>query len=90
MLFLFENATYWMARNYYQAQNCQDFINAFGNCFEDYVQELLNNYLKPNQYEKIPETSQKRADWKIKLGDYVFLISWGLIPRPSGAYPYKT
>ena len=72
--FAFEHCIYWIVRDYYQKKKSQDFVNAFGICFEKYVEELLEEYVPGNDYERIPETSYKTADWFIKLGDYEFFV----------------
>lgn len=73
-LFVYEHCIYWLVRNYYQKQNNQAFVNAFGKYFEEYFLELLSTYLKKGEYERIPEGKRKRADWKLKIGEYQFLI----------------
>ena len=61
-------------RNHYQKQNSQAFVNVFGKYFEEYFFELLSTYLEKDEYERIPECERKRADWKLKIGEYKFLI----------------
>lgn len=64
-----------MRNHYYnKSSDNQKFINAFGVYFEMYVEELLNNCLAENNYERITECGRKRADWKLQLGDYEFLV----------------
>lgn len=74
MLFSFESSTYWILRNYYQKQRSQQFINTFGLYFEEYFEEVLETYLNPCNYNKIPEGATKKADWKITIGKYTLLI----------------
>lgn len=75
ILCLFSNSIYWILRNKYLKKGSQTFINAFGNYFEIYVEEMLNNTLDECEFLKIPTVQNaKRADWKLKLGKYDFLI----------------
>lgn len=73
-LFVYEHCIYWIVRNHYQKQSSQAFVNAFGKYFEEYFFELLSTYLEKDEYERIPECERKRADWKLKIGEYKFLI----------------
>ncbi len=76
MLALFTNSNYWVMRNKYldSSGDKQKFVNAFGSYFEIYVEEILNNCLCQNEYYNIPECSEKRADWHLKLGNYNFIV----------------
>jgi len=49
-------------------------VNYFGNLFEKYFAELLGCTLDKNEYEKIPEEKEKRADWKICCGKHKILV----------------
>ena len=49
-------------------------MNYFGNLFEKYIAELLGCTLDKNEYEKIPEEKEKRADWKICCGKHKILV----------------
>lgn len=49
-------------------------MNYFGNLFEKYFAELLGCTLDKNEYEKIPEEKEKRADWKICCGKHKILV----------------
>lgn len=72
-LFLYEHSLLWIVRDYYKRQKKQDFTNAFGCYFEEYVKRLFCNYGIPAT--KIPEDiKEKRADWVIEVGDYTLLI----------------
>jgi len=73
---LFVNSNYWIMRNIYKDKhsNNSHFINAFGAYFEIYVEEILSNCLTQSEYEKIPETKDKRADWHLVLNNIDFLI----------------
>ena len=75
-LSVLEHSIFWILRNYFQKQetNKQEFTNYFGECFEQYFMELLQLYVDGNSFKKIPEKEKRRADWKIRLGKYNFLI----------------
>lgn len=71
-LFLYEHCILWLARNHYR--NSQQFIDRFGLWFEKYLYELMGEYVAEGCFEKIPEASEKRADWRIHLGNYNILV----------------
>jgi len=73
LLFLFENSTYWIIRNYFLTKG-QKFINAFGVYFEQYTEELFNIYLDSTTFQRIDEGLQKRADWILIIGNYEILV----------------
>ena len=74
----FTNANYWVLRNYFfqkDKNESQKFIRDFGIMFEEYVREVFSNCLSDEQYHRIPESNtEKRADWRLKIGGYDFLI----------------
>lgn len=72
--FLIEHCILWCVRNYYLHSDDQRFTSEFGLIFEAYFKELLSHTLKDNQYERITEEATKRADWKVTLGKYKFLV----------------
>jgi hypothetical protein len=74
VLFLYENSTYWIIRDYFLKSKKQDFVNAFGIYFETYMKELFELYLDKTEFSKIAEVSRKRADWRLIIDDFVFLI----------------
>lgn len=75
LLSLFANSNYWVLRNKYCNIKSQNFINAFGVYFEKYVEEILGRCLNKNEYSKIPEShANKRADWKINIGNFNILV----------------
>lgn len=75
VLSTFVNALYWVMRNKYQkTDDHQRFINAFGVYFEMYFEELLQNCLSQTEYENIPTSNRKSADWHLKLNGRDFLI----------------
>ena len=75
LLSAFANCIYWVIRNKYFELNSQRFINAFGHYFETYIEEVLENCLKPSDFMKIPESDhEKRADLYVKLGEYEMIV----------------
>ena len=73
-LFIYEHCILWIVRDYYQKKGDRAFTSYFGKCFEKYFEELLQTYLNKNEFEKIPETKAERADWKIVVEGYQFLV----------------
>lgn len=71
---IFQNCIYWVIRNHYFKLGSQKFTNDFGTGFEKYVFELLSEYLDESQFEKIPVSKTPRADFRVSLGEYNFLI----------------
>ena len=73
---LFVNSNYWVMRDKYLHANVnkQKFVNAFGSYFEIYFEEILKNCLPDECFNNIPEGNEKRADWIIRLNDFIFLI----------------
>lgn len=76
VLSLFSSSNYWVMRNeyFFNKNKSQDFLNAFGYYFEDYLDEVLSRYLTDNQYLRIPEDKNKQADLYIKLNDIEILL----------------
>lgn len=73
-LSIYEHAILWIVRDHFKKQKDQRFTSFFGACFEKYFEELLNCFLSADEFERIPETSTSRADWKLQIGRYGFLI----------------
>lgn len=73
---LFINSNYWIIRDSYKNSDTdnQRFVNAFGEYFEEYVKELLENCLPQGMFNRIEECDKKRADWHIELNNYDFLV----------------
>ncbi|MGA2379944.1 MAG: hypothetical protein ABSG85_11620 [Spirochaetia bacterium] len=66
---------FWAIREYYRKVASADFMNEFGKYFEQYVLDLLNTCLRPEQFERIPEkVGVKTADWIIHLPKYRLLV----------------
>lgn len=72
--FLCEHCILWLIRDHFKKQGRQDFTNYFGGLFEKYFLELMQNCLDESEYERIPEGKEKRADWKVTIGSYKFLV----------------
>lgn len=68
------NSLYWLVRNifYSKAEIQQEFTNAFGLMFEDYVIEYCEYCNFP--IEKIPEQKYKSVDLKFENENYIVLI----------------
>lgn len=77
-LFLVEmiigNGLYWLARDYYFKQNSYYFVNAFGEIFEDYIDELASQYMQTGKWQKIPEGDEKSADYLFDFQSLKMLI----------------
>lgn len=74
-LFIYEHCILWIVRDHFLKKNNQTFINFFGKCFEIYFEELLDYYLDKKEFLKIPEDKKKpRADWKLEIGEFRFLV----------------
>jgi hypothetical protein len=72
---LFQNAPYWIIRNYYNNLNSQDFIRAFGTYFEKYIEMILDEYVGKEFYFKIPtDKLKKSADYKVHISQFDILI----------------
>lgn len=66
---------YWLIRDYYRNnQKGQVFVNAFGEMFEDYFEELMGEYLKNSFWHKIPENKKKSADYYVEFEKAVFIF----------------
>ncbi len=75
VMIMLEHASSWIVRNHELKNRSSEFVNKFGVVFEKYVESLFVKYLGADDYIKIKESNkQKRADWKIQLGDYRLLI----------------
>ena len=75
-LCVYEHAILWIVRDHFKRTNQEDqrVSSFFGKCFEKYFEELLSSYLRADEYEKIPETRTRRADWKLRIDGYGFLV----------------
>ena len=57
------NGLYWLVRDYYCKQDSQQFTNAFGLLFEDYIKDLASNYCEPYEWKILPAELKKGADF---------------------------
>jgi hypothetical protein len=73
-ILLNEHAILWIVRDYYHQNGNDNFPSLFGSLFEMYFEELLNAYVEKTSFEKVPETQNERADWKLDLGGYLMLV----------------
>lgn len=71
---MFGNSLYWLIRNYFfrNEKIRQQFTNAFGLMFEDYIVEYAEYHHFP--LVKIPETDYKSVDYKFENDEYLVLI----------------
>ena len=74
VVFLVANGLYWGIRNYYYKLESQDFVNAFGGMFEDYLLELSAYYLKPNEFKRFKHKNRKVADFRYEFEDCIILV----------------
>lgn len=75
LVMTFADGLYWLVRDYYRNNNLgQQFINAFGEMFEDYFEELASIYLDQKQWFKIPEQKKKSADYYVEFDDVILLF----------------
>jgi hypothetical protein len=72
LLFVLGNSTYWIVRNYFYKHDSNEFLDAFGDCFEEYFKQLLEEYA--TFFEKIKRGKKRSADWYIKLGNYELIV----------------
>ncbi len=74
-LFIYEHCILWIIRDFFnQKKGDRAFTSYFGKCFEKYFEELLQTCLNEEEFEKIPETTTERADWRIVIERYQFLV----------------
>ena len=74
-LFLYEHAVLWAARDYYQRKNDRILTSEFGRMFEEYFRELVYTYINNEaDIQRIPEEDAERADWRLTICGYTFLI----------------
>ena len=70
---LLGNGLYWLTRDYYREQK-QDFPNAFGLLFEDYIKDLALRYCEKDQWGIIPRGKKKGADFFFDIGEIRLVI----------------
>lgn len=71
----FADGLYWLVRDYYRNNNWgQKFINAFGEMFEDYFEEVASIYLDEKQWYKISEQKKNSADYYVEFDEVIILF----------------
>lgn len=66
---------YWLIRDYYLNNKMgQAFMNAFGEMFEDYFEELMVEYMPDDSWHKIATQKKKSADYYVEIENAVFLF----------------
>lgn len=72
---LMGDGLYWLMRDYYQNHNKGlEFLNAFGEMFEDYFEELASYFLPEKSWHKIPVQKKKSADYFVEIENAVLLF----------------
>lgn len=74
VFWVISNSLYWLMRDYYNDLGSQEFVNAFGTMFEDYLKELAGKHFLPEQWKVIPITKKKSADFYFDLKDAILVI----------------
>ena len=57
------NGLYWLVRDYYRKMGTQKFIDTFGLLFEDYIIDLADRYCKREEWQQLPKSKKKGADF---------------------------
>lgn len=66
---------YWLIRDYYLNNKMgQAFMNAFGEMFEDYFEELMMEYIPGHSWHKIATQKKKSADYYVEIENVIFLF----------------
>ena len=66
---------YWLIRDYYLNNKMgQVYMNAFGEMFEDYFEELMIEYMPDDSWHKIETGKKKSADYYLEIENAVFLF----------------
>lgn len=68
------NGLYWLIRNYYLEKGTQQFTNAFGLLFEDYIKDLAKRYCTTAEWSVLPSGSRKGADFVFDFGILQFIV----------------
>ncbi len=74
VFWMISNSLYWLIRDYYNDLGSQEFVNAFGTMFEDYLKELARKHFQPEQWRVIPTMKKKSADFYFDLEDAILVI----------------
>lgn len=66
---------FWAIREHYRKLDSAEFMIEFGSYFEQYVLDLLKAFLRPDQFERIPQKKNaKSADWILHLPKYRIIV----------------
>ena len=68
------NGLYWLVRDYYLRRGTQQFVNAFGLLFEDYIEDLATKYCSASEWEKLSVSNKKGADYIFDFGSLKLLV----------------
>ena len=71
------DGVFWQIRDFFHTKTTGDrqrFTNGFGKLFEGYVENLLNHYLPPEQYQHIDQSGERVADWIISSPNYTLIV----------------
>ena len=71
---LIGNGLYWAIRDYYQVRKRQDFVNAFGLLFEDYITDLAKSYCSEGEWRHLEEGCKKQSDFYFDFGDVRLVV----------------
>lgn len=71
---LLANGLYWVVRDYYRSIDSQEFTNAFGLLFEDYIKHLANSYCSTNEWNELAKSNNKGADFVFDFGELIMII----------------
>lgn len=71
---IINNGLYWLARDYYHKRKSNFFVNAFGEIFEDYIEELASKYWDRERWKKLPTGKEKSADYIFDFNNFKMLI----------------
>lgn len=74
VVFLLANGIYWVIRNYYYKLGTLEFLNAFGEMFEDYLLEISGQYLSSTEYQHFEHKDEKIADFRYEFEDCIILV----------------
>lgn len=68
------NGLYWLVRDYYKKMGTQKFIDNFGLLFEDYIIDLADRYCKREEWQQLPKTKEKGADFLFSFNSVQMLV----------------
>lgn len=71
---LIGNGLYWVVRDYYQMRKQQNFVNAFGLLFEDYITDLAKTYCSESEWRHLEEGRKKQSDFYFDFGDVRLVV----------------